>query len=70
MVLCLHYLWENRPLEPIYTFVWLDAIHYKIKDGGKYETKAVYTILGIDKDGKKRCFRLIYKEKVKVLTSG
>ena len=45
--------WQNRPLEPIYTFVWLDAIHYKIKDGGKYETKAVYTILGMDKDGKK-----------------
>jgi len=45
--------WQNRPLEPIYTFVWLDAIHYKIKDGGKYDTKAVYTVLGMDKDGKK-----------------
>jgi len=45
--------WQERPLEPIYTFIWLDAIHYKIKDGGKYDTKAVYTILGMDKDGKK-----------------
>jgi len=45
--------WQERPLEPIYTFVWLDAIHYKIKDGGKYDTKAVYTVLGMDKDGKK-----------------
>ena len=45
--------WQDRPLEPIYTFVWLDAIHYKIKDGGKYNTKAVYTVLGMDKDGKK-----------------
>jgi len=45
--------WQDRPLEPIYTFVWLDAIHYKIKDGGKYDTKAVYTVLGMDKDGKK-----------------
>lgn len=45
--------WQNRPLEPIYTFVWLDAIHYKIKDGGKYDTKAVYTVLGMDKEGKK-----------------
>ncbi len=41
--------WQERPLEPIYTFVWLDAI----KDGGKYDTKAVYTVLGMDKDGKK-----------------
>ena len=45
--------WQERPLEPIYTFVWLDAIHYKIKDNGKYDTKAVYTVLGMDKDGKK-----------------
>ena len=45
--------WQERPLEPIYTFVWLDAIHYKIKDAGKYDTKAVYTVLGMDKDGKK-----------------
>jgi putative transposase len=45
--------WQERPLEPIYTFVWLDAIHYKIKDGGKYDTKAVYTVLGMNKDGKK-----------------
>jgi transposase-like protein len=45
--------WQERPLEPIYTFVWLDAIHYKIKDAGKYETKAVYTVLGMDKEGKK-----------------
>ena len=45
--------WQSRPLEPIYTFVWLDAIHYKIKDGGRYETKAVYTVLGMGIDGKK-----------------
>jgi len=45
--------WQERPLEPIYTFIWLDAIHYKIKDGGKYDTKAVYTVLGMDKEGKK-----------------
>ena len=43
--------WQDRPLEPIYTFIWLDAIHYKIKDGGKYDTKAVYTVLGMDKEG-------------------
>lgn len=45
--------WQERPLEPIYTFMWLDAIHYKIKDGGKYATKAVYTVLGMGIDGKK-----------------
>ncbi len=28
--------WQQRPLESIYPFVWLDAIHYKIKENGKY----------------------------------
>ncbi|TLT03415.1 hypothetical protein FE248_07290 [Aliarcobacter cibarius] len=28
--------WQARTLETIYTFLWLDAIHYKIKDGWKY----------------------------------
>jgi len=45
--------WQSRPLESIYPFIWLDAIHYKIKDGGKYINKAVYTVLGMGIDGKK-----------------
>lgn len=45
--------WQSRPLESIYPFVWLDAIHYKIKEDGKYITKAVYTVLGMGIDGKK-----------------
>ena len=34
--------WQARPLEPIYPFVWLDAIHYKIKEGGKYIKSSLY----------------------------
>jgi transposase-like protein len=45
--------WQSRPLGAIYPFVWLDAIHYKIKEDGKYITKAVYTVLGMGIDGKK-----------------
>ena len=45
--------WQSRPLDSIYPFVWLDAIHYKIKDGGKYVSKAVYTVLGVNMEGKK-----------------
>jgi transposase-like protein len=54
--------WQNRPLEAIYPFVWLDAIHYKIKDGGKYITKAVYTVLGMGIDGKKDILGLYLSE--------
>ena len=45
--------WQSRPLEAMYPFVWLDAIHYKIKEDGRYISKAVYTILGVRLDGRK-----------------
>jgi len=54
--------WQARPLEALYPFVWLDAIHYKIKDGGKYVSKAVYTILGVGIDGKKEVLGLYLSE--------
>ena len=54
--------WQNRPLDSIYPFVWLDAIHYKIKDGGKYVSKAVYTVLGVDMEGKKNILGLYLSE--------
>jgi len=50
--------WQARPLDSVYPFVWLDAIHYKIRDKGRYETKAVYTVLGLNMDGKKEVLGL------------
>ena len=52
----------RRPLESLYPFVWLDAIHYKVKYGGKYVSKAVYTILGVRLDGKKEILGLYLSE--------
>ena len=54
--------WQQRPLESIYPFVWLDAIHYKIKDNGRYISKAVYTILGVGLNGKKEILGLYLSE--------
>jgi len=45
--------WQNRPLDDVYPIVWLDAMHYKVRDGGKVVSRAVYNILAIDKEGKK-----------------
>lgn len=45
--------WQCRPLESMYTIVWLDAMHYKVKDGGKVVSRAVYNVLAINKDGRK-----------------
>ena len=45
--------WQNRPLESVYPFVFMDAIHYKVKEEHWYVTKAAYVVLGITMDGTK-----------------
>ena len=54
--------WQQRPLESVYPFVWLDAIHYKVKDQGRYVSKAVYTVLGLKVDGRKEVLGLYLSE--------
>ncbi len=54
--------WQQRPLDALYPFVWLDAIHYKIKEDGRYVSKAVYTILGLNVEGKKELLGLYLSE--------
>lgn len=45
--------WQNRPLEKVYPFIFMDAIHYKVKENHQYLTKAAYVVLGITMDGHK-----------------
>jgi len=45
--------WQNRPLQNIYALVFLDAIHFKVKQDGAIVNKAVYMVIGIDLDGNK-----------------
>lgn len=45
--------WQNRPLESVYPFVFMDAIHYKVKENHQYITKAAYGVLGINMEGGK-----------------
>ena len=45
--------WQQRPLEPIYAVVFLDAIHYHVRSEGQIVKKAVYIAIGINSDGKK-----------------
>jgi len=54
--------WQQRPLESLYPFVWLDAIHYKVKDNGRYKSKAVYTILAVNLEGRKEILGLYLSE--------
>jgi transposase-like protein len=43
--------WQNRPLERVYAMVWLDAIHYKVRQDNRIVSKAVYNIMGVSCDG-------------------
>lgn len=54
--------WQQRPLESHYPLVWLDAIHYKVKEDGRYKQKAVYTILALNLDGQKEILGLYLSE--------
>ena len=54
--------WQERDLDPIYPIVWLDAVHYKIKENGRFVSKALYTILALNIEGKKELLGLYLSE--------
>ena len=45
--------WQNRPLDEIYPILYIDAIHYSVRDNGIIKKLAAYVILGITTAGKK-----------------
>lgn len=54
--------WQSRPLEEVYPIVWMDAIHYKVRDEGKVKSRAVYNILAINTEGKKELLGIYISE--------
>ena len=54
--------WKKRPLDAIYPFIYLDAIHYKVREEGHYVSKAFYTVLGVNLEGKKEILGLYLNE--------
>jgi transposase-like protein len=57
------YQWQSRPLEAIYPIVWLDAIYYKVRSEGRITHKAVYHIMGVNRDGLKEIIGMYIGEK-------
>ncbi len=45
--------WQNRPLQRVYAIVFLDAIHFKVREDGFIQNKAAYMAIGVDLDGNK-----------------
>jgi putative transposase len=46
-------IWKSRPLDDLYAIIYLDAIHFKVRENRKVVTKAVYTVFGVDMDGQR-----------------
>ena len=45
--------WQNRPLDDVYPVLYIDAIHYSVRDNGIIRKLAAYIILGINLEGHK-----------------
>jgi transposase-like protein len=45
--------WQSRPLEAVYPILWMDAMHYKVKEDGRIVHKAIYNIIGVNRAGHK-----------------
>ena len=45
--------WQNRPLSEVYPVLYIDAIHYSVRDNGVIRKLAAYVILGINPEGRK-----------------
>jgi putative transposase len=50
--------WQNRQLDEVYPIVFLDALQYKVRDGGHVRNKAVYVAIGVDMNGLKEVLGL------------
>ncbi len=54
--------WQARPLEALYCMVWLDGMHYKVKQEGRVQSRCVYNILGITAEGRKEVLGMYVSE--------
>lgn len=54
--------WQSRSLESLYTIVWMDAMHYKVKEDHRFVSRAIYNILGVDRNGHKRLLGMYVSE--------
>lgn len=43
--------WQNRPLNKIYPIVFIDAVHFIVREDNRIKKLAAYVILGVDTDG-------------------
>ena len=54
--------WQSGSLDSLYTIVWMDAMHCKVKEDHRFISRAVYHILGVDRNGHKHLLGLYVSE--------
>ena len=54
--------WQNRPLASVYPIVFIDAVHFSVRDEGVIKKLAAYVVLGINEDGKKEVLTIVVGE--------
>lgn len=52
--------WQNRPLDSVYPVLWLDAMHFKVRQDGTVKTKAIYSILAVSTEGQKEVIGIYF----------
>ncbi len=45
--------WQQRPLSQVYPIVYIDAVHFSVRDNHVIKKLAAYVILGINEEGRK-----------------
>jgi len=50
--------WQNRPLDPLYPIVYLDALHVRMRDNGHVQNRAVHVAIGVNLEGYKEVLGL------------
>ena len=54
--------WQNRPLSAVYPAVFIDAVHFSVRDGSVIRKLAAYVVLGINEDGRKEVLSIVAGE--------
>lgn len=54
--------WQNRPLSAVYPIVFIDAVHFSVRDDGVIRKLAAYVVLGINDEGKKEILTIVIGE--------
>lgn len=54
--------WQNRPLSPVYPIVFIDAVHFSVRDDGVIRKLAAYVVLGMNEDGMKEVLSIVVGE--------